>query len=163
MKILIISISLILIIKIIELYLKDRNKNEDKEYTFKGKLNSKILTNNELSFYKKLKNITDKYDLMIFPKIRLADIITTYNYTDFNKIKSIHIDFTICDKSSKPLLFIELDDSTHNKNKNKENDNKKDYIMQSVSIKILRIKLNEIDVKLNYIDNVLNNDLMREV
>lgn len=134
--------------------------NKDNElYSFNGKLNKKILTNNELNFYMKIKKITDKYNLVIFPKIRMADIISTNNYNDFNKIKSKHIDFTICKNDSTPILFIELDDSTHKNKKNKENDDKKNLIMQSILVKILRVKTNEINKNLIYIENIIKSKI----
>lgn len=137
---------------------KSINNNNTKFYTFYGKKNKYILTKNELSFFYKLKPITDKYNLYIFPKIRLADIIDTSNYNNFNKIKSKHIDFTICDKYCSPILFIELDDKSHNRYNNMENDTKKDYIMKQVNANLIRIKLNEIDYKLKYIESIILND-----
>lgn len=164
MGIIIFLIVIIEILKLLELYLNTNgiatNSRQNNNYNFNGKLNSKLLTNNELNFYYKLKYITDKYNFFIFPKVRLADIITTHNYSDFNRIKSKHIDFTICDQNTKPILFIELDDSTHNNIKNKENDAKKDYIMQTLSIAIIRVKLYEIDEKLNDINDILRLNLV---
>lgn len=147
---------IVIILKFVEEYY-NYNFNNKKDYIndFKGKLNEKILTDTEFNFYVKVKEITDKYNLLLFPKIRLADIIKTNNYSDFNKIKSKHIDFTICKKDTKPILFIELDDYSHTKKMNKQNDNKKDAIMQSLFIKILRVKTNEIEKNLTYIENII--------
>jgi len=130
-------------------------EKKEKKYTFNGVLNKKLLTDNEYTFYNKLKNITDKYELTIFSKVRLADIIKTYNYSDFNKIKSKHIDFVICDKYSNFIKFIELDDSTHNRFKNKENDYKKNEIFKNINIDIIRIKVNEENKKLQELDEAL--------
>jgi very-short-patch-repair endonuclease len=71
----------------------------------------------ELKFYKTLQEIMgDKY--YIFPKVRISDLIeakySKTRYKWFNKIKSKHVDFLICDKdpiTSKAI--IELDDSSH--------------------------------------------------
>lgn len=81
----------------------------------------KILTKNEYYFYTKLKEVTNKYNLQILTKIRLADLIEVKQYsinrnewgTYFNKIKAKHIDFAIVD-DMKVLLIIELDDQSHN-------------------------------------------------
>ena len=81
----------------------------------------KILTKNEYYFYTKLKEVTNKYNLQILTKIRLADLIEVKPYsinknewgTYFNKIKAKHIDFAIVD-DMKVLLIIELDDQSHN-------------------------------------------------
>lgn len=126
-------------------------------YTFDGQKNKYLLTKNELSFFYKLKSITDKYNLYIFPKVRMADIINTKNFNDFNKIKSKHIDFTICNKYCSPILFIELDDNSHHNYIHKENDIKKDYIMENAKANLIRIKPAEIEYKLKYIESILIN------
>lgn len=125
-------------------YFFHNNKNDEKEKNyFEGKLNKTILTKNELNFYNQLKLVTDKYNLIIFCKMRVADLISTNNISEFNKIKSKHIDFTICNKETNPLLFIELDDSTHNNYRNKQNDIKKDNIFYSIGYTIIRLKVKE--------------------
>ena len=153
MIIIYILIIILLILNILPYFIKP-NKN----YTFYGKKNKYILTKTELHFFYKLKEITDKYNLYIFPKIRLADIIHTSNYNNFNKIKSKHIDFTICNKYCSPILYIELDDKSHNNFKNKENDIKKDYIMKQVNANLIRIKTNEINSKIPFIESLIINN-----
>jgi hypothetical protein len=124
-------------------------RNEEiKVNVFSGKINEKLLTNNELDFFNKLKAITDEQNLLLFTKVRLADIFKTSDYSSFGKIKSKHIDFIICDNKTRPIKFIELDDSTHNKKSNFENDYKKNEIFKTMNIEIFRIKINEIDTKL---------------
>ena len=150
-------IIILLILNVLPYFLQF-NKNNKSSYSFNGKKNKYILTKNELQFFYKLKPITDKYDLYIFPKIRLADIIDTSDYNNFNKIKSKHIDFTICNKYCSPILFIELDDTSHNRYKNKENDIKKDYIMKQVNANLIRIKINEINFKIPFIESLIANN-----
>lgn len=154
MKFLVIILLIIIITKYIEYKLKN-----NKKYTFNGKLNKQVLTNTELLFFNKLKEITDKNNLYIFTKIRIADLIETKSVSDFNKIKSKHIDFIITDNKTQPLLYIELDDKSHNKNTTKQNDNKKDIIFNNVNNNIIRVKTNEIDKKLPYIESLLINKL----
>ncbi len=151
-------IAVILIVYIL-VRLKDYNKYIEKQnnYTFYGQKNKYLLTRNELSFFYKLKPITDKYDLYIFPKVRMADLINTNNLSNFGKIKSKHIDFTICDRHCCPLLFLELDDDSHHNYERKKNDIKKDYIMENIKANFIRIKSNEIEHKLKYIESVLIN------
>ena len=88
----------------------------------------------------------------------MADLIKTDDYSNFNKIKSKHIDFTVCNKKTEPILFIELDDKTHYSYKVKQNDIKKDYIMETLFKEIIRVQTNKIDEKLIYIDNILKNE-----
>lgn len=89
-------------------------------------------------------NCPDFSNLTIISKIRLADLIESnnkYSYSDFNKIKSKHIDFAFCDKHTlMPLLLIELDDNSHNQYERRQRD---DFVNQSLvqsGYKVLRIK-----------------------
>lgn len=101
-----------------------------------------LLTPNEYSFYKLLKPIADKHNFLICPKVRLADIVQitdNKNYMKwFAKISKKHIDFLICDKDLKPLFVLELDDKSHTKEKNQENDNFKNKLCQTINLPIKR-------------------------
>ena len=132
-----------------------RKEQESKVNEFIAKMNDHILSDNELAFFKKLKVITDEYNLLIFTKVRLADIFKTSDYSSLAKIRSKHIDFIICDNETKPIKFIELDDSTHNNKKNAENDIKKNEIFKSMNIDIFRININDIDRKLMELKDTL--------
>ncbi len=134
---------------------KEEEINELLNYNFFGKVNYKLLTNNEHVFFTQLKRITDKYNLLLFPKIRLADIFTTRNEWDFKKVSSKHVDFTICNKYSRPLMFIELDDNSHNAKAQQIRDAKKDRIFECANIELIRIKVNEINLGLYNIEKKL--------
>lgn len=86
------------------------------------------MTQHELAFYKKLLAETKDKSETIFSKVRVADILDT-NETGrrrnpaFNRIKSKHIDFIVCDSNTGEILrCIELNDSSHNKPKRRERD-----------------------------------------
>lgn len=119
-------------------------KNKDEELPYKKK--EYIFSINEYRFYKKLRAITDEKNLIILTKMRLADVIEVEKGTKeymkwFNYIKAKHIDFIICEKETvKPILLIELDDSSHKQEKRIQRDNFVDKILESVNIKILHIK-----------------------
>ena len=131
---LIIIIFLLILEKIVNLIFTKREDSKDifsrKEY---------LLTQNELKFYKLLKSITDKYNLIIFTQVSLYQIIKANNFKDFNKIKSKSIDFVITDINSKIKLCIELDDKTHIREKRQERDIFINNTFQSLGIKLLRI------------------------
>lgn len=62
-----------------------------------------------------------------------------YHYQ--NKIQSKHVDFLICDKENiKPVLAIELDDSSHLKIDRILRDTLVDKIFESAKLPILHIK-----------------------
>ncbi len=104
-----------------------------------------ITTDRELKFYKSLKPIADAKRLVLFSKVRLADIIepcanekSSEFQSSFNRIKAKHIDFVLCDSMSlAPLLAIELDDSTHERNDRKQRDNFVDESMKSAGLSII--------------------------
>lgn len=88
-----------------------------------------FLTKNELNFYKKLKPMSDKYNLCVMAKIRLADLVEVDSYKTkefnkyFSKIKAKHIDFALSNPENLEIKYlIELDDSSHNKQDRIERD-----------------------------------------
>ncbi len=103
----------------------------------------KLLTNNELKFYKILKEITKNYNYNIFTQVVLYEIVRNKEIMDFNKIKSKSIDFVITDENSKILVCIELDDNTHNRKKRIERDTFINELFKDLNIKLLRIPVKE--------------------
>ena len=103
-----------------------------------------VMTYTELKFYRELKKITDELNLEIFPQINLERIIQIKdnNNKDRNRIKSRSIDYTIVkNKNCEIIACIELDDYTHNREKNKKNDEFKNKIFEKVNISLIRIKV----------------------
>lgn len=85
-------------------------------------------------------------DYLIFSKVRMADLLylpkmsNSQFYHYFNKIQAKHVDFLICDKENiKPLLAIELDDSSHLKVDRILRDKLVDKIFESASFPIIHI------------------------
>lgn len=111
------------------------NKNLSSLYERKNYL----LTQNELKFYKLLKNITDKYNLNLFSQVALYEIVKSKNIKDFNKIKSKTIDFVITDINCKIKLCIELDDPTHIKENRQKRDEFINSLFKELNIILIRI------------------------
>jgi len=106
-----------------------------------------LLTEAEKKFYFILSEMLGN-DYLIFSKVRMADLLYLpkmsnskyYHYQ--NKIQSKHVDFLICDKESiKPLLAIELDDSSHSELNRIARDMLVDKIFESAKLPILHIKV----------------------
>lgn len=112
-------------------------KNEDLSSLYEKK--TYLLTQNELKFYKLLKNITEKNNLNVFSQVTLYEIIKYKNIKDFNKIKSKTIDFVITDSNCKIKLCIELDDPTHIKENRQKRDEFINKLFKDLDIKLLRI------------------------
>ena len=99
------------------------------------KLRDNILSTAEFSFYKVLQSITQE-NFQIQCKVRLADIFYTpygTNISHFNKISGKHADFLLCDKNMKPVLAIELDDSSHTRPDRQDRDIFVDEILYVLS------------------------------
>lgn len=110
-------------------------------------LRRSVLTNTEKKFYNVLKIIVgDKFTILT--KVRMEDYVEVVGIKDWkekqryrNTIKSRHVDFLLCEPGElKPVLAIELDDSTHNSKKAIIADNKKNSIYEKVGLPILRVK-----------------------
>jgi len=115
--------------------------------------NNYLMTQTELVFYRQLKTITDNLQLSIFPQVNLERIIQAKRPTpaDRNRIKSRSIDYTIVNnKNCKIICCIELDDYTHNREKNKQIDEFKDNLFKQVHIPLYRIKVSN-----NYSEQLL--------
>lgn len=108
-------------------------------------LNETILTERERSFYRILKPIADKLELQICPKVRVADIVSIKKGTKdwqkwFNKIRSKHVDFLLCDYDMNIVLMVELDDSSHESERAKKNDEFKNRLFGERLVRIRSLK-----------------------
>lgn len=113
-----------------------------------------IITLNELNFFKELQKLIESMDLTLLTQVSLYSLVETknktYNYEEFNKIRSKTIDFVIADKKScRARLCIELDDSTHDSKKRKERDEFINELFKTLEMKLLRIKVSD-----NYDENL---------
>ena len=84
-------------------------------------LRDEFLSPAELNFYRALLTVTADW-AALFSKVNLGDIFYPktgeygHNQAFRNKIARKHVDFRLCDPESlRPLLAIELDDSSHNR------------------------------------------------
>ena len=108
-------------------------------------MNETILTERERAFYRILKPIADSLELQICPKVRVADIVSIKKGTRdwqkwFNKIRSKHVDFLLCDYDMNIVLIIELDDRSHETERAMKNDALKNAIFGDRLLRIRSIK-----------------------
>jgi len=114
-----------------------RKEPETLPYT----LRENLFSPTEFSFYKVLLQVTNN-KVIILCKVRLGDIFNTVDYRKnigyANRINQKHIDFLLCDPTTtKPILGIELDDSTHHKSSRQERDNFVDNVFKVAKLPIL--------------------------
>lgn len=95
----------------------------------------------EFSFYRLLASVAGAH-VTICAKVRLADILyvarPNENAGYYNRIASKHVDYLLCDSvTMKPLVAIELDDTSHNRSKRKERDEFVDKAFQAARLPLL--------------------------
>lgn len=106
--------------------------------------NNYLMTVTELKFYRELKKITDKLDMIIFPQVDLERIVKVKNNnkSDRQRIKARSIDFTIVENTKcRIICCIELDDKSHQTEKAQYADNLKNNIFKQINIPLYRFKV----------------------
>ncbi len=108
-----------------------------------------LLTRAEVSFYHVLRQCVTPEQVLL-AKVRLADVLkvtakrsdspSQYS-SDFNRIKSKHIDFLICDADTlRPVLAIELDDRSHQRQSRQERDRFIDSAYRDAGLPLLHVR-----------------------
>lgn len=108
-------------------------------------LNKCIFSPKEGYFYRDVRPIADKLGLIVFTKMRLADLLEvpkgTKDYTKwFNRIKAKHIDFIFVDKEYHIRLLVEVDDPTHNRPDRQARDEAVDEMFRQVGLEVLHLR-----------------------
>ncbi len=111
------------------------------------RLRDDFLSPAEASFYQVLHSIVTDH-LLICPKVGLADIFFVTrpheNAAFRNKIDRKHVDFLLCDpKTLKPLMGIELDDSSHQRASRVTRDEFVDEVFAVAHLPLLRIPVRQ--------------------
>lgn len=120
-------------------------KDKASAETLPYRLRDDFLSPAELSFYKVLSTVLDDR-FTIQSKVRLADIFFVSRFHEnisyFNKIAQRHLDFLICDANTmKPLLGIELDDASHQKESRKKRDRFVEEVFQAAQLPLVRFRV----------------------
>ena len=107
------------------------------------RLRDDFLSPAELSYYLVLKTVLGPR-AAICTKVRLADLLFVArpheNMAFVNRISSKHIDFLICESSDmRPVVAIELDDASHNREDRRERDEFVDEALAAASLPLLRV------------------------
>lgn len=142
----IVIIIIVVLLFVMYVIMNNINKAEEpKDEKFPYKVGDKLLSDKELMFYKSLKPITDELGYSIMCKVRLADLAITPRGIPqymkyFNYVRSKHIDFVICSEDTTPIFAIEVDDKTHDNERNQQSDTFKNRIFEGSSVKLLRYR-----------------------
>jgi hypothetical protein len=104
-----------------------------------------LLTKAEREFYEALRAAVEAGGIVVFPKVRLLDLLwfpkgTTNLASHRNRVQSKHVDFVLCDRRAlRPLLVVELDDSTHERADRKARDAFVDSALAAAGLPILHV------------------------
>jgi len=109
-------------------------------------VNLNFLTQAEQSFLASLKTFAGE-QYIICPKVRLGDAVFVRKGTDakerqtiLNRINRKHIDFLLLSASTlRPVLAIELDDSSHQNASSRARDQVKDKALADAGLKVVRV------------------------
>lgn len=104
-----------------------------------------LLSRAERSFFGVLQQVVGS-ELLVFTKVRLGDLLYIKKGTEnrqsfFNRIQSKHVDFVLCEPGAvRPVLVIELDDSSHDKAGRQARDAFVDEALTVAGLPILRVR-----------------------
>ena len=138
-------IVIIVVIAIATEFLKALSKKGKKKQSFPYQSCGELFTQAERSFLAVLEQAVDD-SMKIYGKVRLADVIKTKSGLSasergaaFNRIKSKHLDFVICDANDLSIKYaVELDDKSHGEKKRKERDKFLNQAMAVAEIPLIR-------------------------
>lgn len=125
-------------------WLKPAGEKSDSKITFPYGKRDDFLSPAEVSFFHVLKNELPA-EWCLIAKVNLADLFFVRqphrNQAARNRIDRKHVDFVICDAATMaPLLGIELDDSSHERQDRKERDEFVDRVFAAAGLSILHVK-----------------------
>jgi len=103
-----------------------------------------LLSRAEKSFYNVLRKVVAPH--AVLAKVRLADLVEAderhlLRRSNFDHIKSKHIDFVICDRALSPIIAVELDDSSHQRPDRIARDRDVNRILEIASLPLLRVSV----------------------
>jgi hypothetical protein len=117
-------------------------KSGDLPYVLKECLMSKA----ERSFFGVLEQVTDSSKYYIFPQLLLSKLVTVEKgagpyQTYHNKVDRKSVDFVLFDRNAiSPVLAIELDDSSHDREDRQKRDAFVDRVLAKAGLPLLHVR-----------------------
>ena len=101
---------------------------------------SYLMTKREQQLYWRL--VETLPECVIMSQVQITRILRVKKGNNFNewnnRINRLSLDFVVCRKDTYPLAVIELDDSSHDNERQQARDDKKDKALTDAGIKIIR-------------------------
>lgn len=108
-----------------------------------------IFVNNAEKQAWSLLQATDLGQVTVFAKVRIEDIVKVSasdrrrEWAERGRIKSRHVDFLLVDRTWMPLLVVEIDGSSHNREDRHNRDEMVDAAMAKAGIPILHLRVGQ--------------------
>jgi hypothetical protein len=120
-----------------------------------------LLTKPERAFYKVLQDAVRPHSVL--PKVRIADLIEADKRHDlwlpnFRRISPRHVDFVVCDAALSPIIAVELDDPSHEREDRRNRDRDVDRIFELANMPIAHFP-----VQKEYVANEIKRQLLRKL
>ncbi len=108
-----------------------------------GKPLKRLLNHYEEITHETLASVCTREGASIFAKVRLADILpiegSGLSDADFEFALKSHFDFTVTDESLGPIFAVEYDGRTHQNDKQRQRDARKNQLCEQFGLPLLRV------------------------
>ncbi|MFJ2994569.1 DUF2726 domain-containing protein [Pandoraea sp. NPDC087047] len=112
----------------------------------------KPLTTTEQAFFRLLENSLPGY--VILAQVDFKRIVRTKrgkSHLHFNRVAQLSLDYVICRRDFSVVAAVELDDPSHDRQRQKTRDEKKNAVMKAIDVRLVRFDVrrypSEIDVR----------------
>ena len=143
---------------------KENTSNESSNTISKNNtayVRKNFLTNNELSFLNKLKELEIENGLKIVPQVNLATVIKKISDIPYQNELFRNIDYGIFSNNyERLLLLIELNDSSHQNQNRQYRDKKVHEICEMAGIKLITFYTKYSNEK-EYVKNRIRNEILK--
>lgn len=159
METILLIIAMIVVVGVALAFKKPLENNTKKQLKYTYYKKSRVMTETEYIFWKILKKSNAP---VIIPQAHLSTFlnhkIKGQNWKGaFSHINSKSVDFLICNEIMEPLLAVELDDYTHDREDRKNRDEIVNNLIESSGIKLARYNVNSLKDELNIINSINQN------
>lgn len=130
-----------------------------------------MFTDAEAAFLRVLDTAVGR-EYRVFSKVRMADLLTPSRnhhrgfvdwHSAFNKVKSKHVDFVLCDTTSlKPVLGLELDDKSHDDEDRQKRDEFVNDAFDKAGIPLSRVRVRR-SYDVEGLQNLIKNAIKEEI
>ena len=114
--------------------------NESYEYSVK----KSFMSEPERKLYKRLLALTGEE---VFPQVALCSIVDKTAMASYRNELFRIVDFAVCDrKTLKPLMVVELNDASHNRDDRKLRDEKVKCILSRAGLPLVTLTLDDVEI-----------------